>query len=117
MFQGTISTAAQSFKIRISTARDQGTSDTKHVCCLPSLQMSGSILYRVRNRDGKQFRRPTFSEKAIPPFAQGFGGSAHSLEKVRTDTTNGGLWRPLEDAIQKASSRTIREGEDDKLWE
>ena len=104
-----ISTAPQSFKIRINTARDQGASDTKHLCCLPSLQMFGSILYRVRNRDGKRFRRPNFSEKASPPFAQRFGGSACSHEKVRTDTTNGGLWRPFEDAIQKASSRKIRE--------
>ena len=45
MFQGTLSTAGdmihtstapQSFKIRISTARYQGASDTKHVCCFPA---------------------------------------------------------------------------------
>ena len=125
MFQGTLSTAGdmihtstapQSFKIRINTARDQGASDTKHLCCLPSLQMFGSILYRVRNRDGKRFRRPTFSEKASPPFAQRFGQPAHSLEQVPTDTTNGGLWRPLDDAIQKASSRKIRAGEDARVF-
>ena len=125
MFQGTLSTAGdmihlstapQSFKIRISTTRDQGTSDTKHVCCLVTFQLLGSIFCCARNRDDKRFRRSAFSEKASPPFAQRFWGPASSLEKVRTDTTNGGLWRPLEDAIQKASSRTIREGEDDKLW-
>ena len=133
MFQGTLSTAGdmihlstapQSSKIRISTTRDQGTSDTKHVCCLASFQLFGSIFYCVCNRDDKRFRRPTFNEKASPPFAQRFGVPAHSLEKVRTDKTNGGLWRPLdgglwrplEDAIQKASSRTIREGEDAKVF-
>ena len=124
MFQGTLSTAGdmihlstapQSFKIRTSTTRDPGTSDTKHVCCLASFQLFGSIFYCVRNRDDKRFRRPTFSEKASPPFAQRFGGPAHSLEKVGTDRTKGGLWRPLEDAIQKASSRAIREGEDAKV--